>query len=124
MGFLAQCFEAYYPESLGVALLVNSPWLFSGCWKVISPLLDPVVKSKVQFINSDKLAQFIAPEKTVEIMGGTATTNIKYEPPAPFPPINEEEKNKAVEVLFFFFFLPSFPSLLNRLLNSFLFPPT
>lgn len=28
--FMIQCFEANYPESLGVVLVHNAPWVFQG----------------------------------------------------------------------------------------------
>lgn len=30
MKFLIDCFQANYPESLGVMLIHNAPWVFSG----------------------------------------------------------------------------------------------
>lgn len=52
--FLVQAFEAYYPETLGLLVIHGAPWVFSGLWRAINPLLDPVVRSKVQFTRSDK----------------------------------------------------------------------
>ncbi|KAF9957611.1 hypothetical protein BGZ65_001957 [Modicella reniformis] len=52
--FLVQCFEAYYPESLGVLLIHKAPLVFWGVWKIIEPWLDPVVASKIRFTRSDK----------------------------------------------------------------------
>lgn len=28
--FILKCFEANYPESLGIMLIHNAPWIFSG----------------------------------------------------------------------------------------------
>lgn len=47
--FLAECFQAYYPESLGLACIHKAPWVFSTIWNLITPLLDPVVASKIVF---------------------------------------------------------------------------
>ncbi|KAF9580817.1 hypothetical protein BGW38_002388 [Lunasporangiospora selenospora] len=52
--FLVQCFEAYYPESLGVLVIHKAPFVFWGVWKIIEPWLDPVVASKIRFTRSDK----------------------------------------------------------------------
>jgi len=60
--FLVEIFEKYYPESLGVALILNAPWIFSGCWAVIKPWLPPVTASKVQFVNTSQLEQYIDKE--------------------------------------------------------------
>ena len=57
--FLVKCLEAYYPESLGVALVVNAPWIFWGVWKIIKPLLDPVVVAKIKFIKAQEIEEYI-----------------------------------------------------------------
>ncbi|KAF9584101.1 hypothetical protein BGW38_007579 [Lunasporangiospora selenospora] len=51
--FIIQCFEAYYPESLGNIMIHNSPFVFWGVWKVIEPWLDPVVAAKIRFTSYD-----------------------------------------------------------------------
>ncbi|KAG0380299.1 hypothetical protein BGX24_009105 [Mortierella sp. AD032] len=52
--FLVQCFEAYYPESLGILIIHKAPMVFWGVWKIIEPWLDPVVASKIRFTRNDK----------------------------------------------------------------------
>ncbi|KAJ2968691.1 hypothetical protein NUW58_g10168 [Xylaria curta] len=47
--FVIKAFEANYPECLGAMLIHNAPWVFSGVWKIIRSLLDPVVAAKVDF---------------------------------------------------------------------------
>jgi len=44
------------PQRLGVAFMVNTPWVFSAFWNVIKPFLNEVTLAKVQFINGQ--AQF------------------------------------------------------------------
>lgn len=39
-----------YPERLGVCLIVNSPWLFYGCWSIIKLWINEVTASKIIFI--------------------------------------------------------------------------
>ncbi len=56
---MISCLEAYYPESLGVCLVLNAPMIFSGIWKVVKPLLDPVVAAKVVFTSYDKMHEYI-----------------------------------------------------------------
>ncbi|KAI8813339.1 CRAL-TRIO domain-containing protein [Cladochytrium replicatum] len=65
VSFLLQTMEAHYPESLGAALILNAPWIFTGCWQIIRPWLDPVVASKVHFIQTSDLPKFIDEEKVI-----------------------------------------------------------
>ncbi|KAI9014387.1 CRAL-TRIO domain-containing protein [Phycomyces nitens] len=58
--FLLTCFEAYYPETLGMCIIHKAPWVFSTVWSIINPLLDPVVASKIHFTKSLKeLSEYI-----------------------------------------------------------------
>lgn len=41
-----------YPETLSVALILNAPMLFSACWAVIKPWLDPVTAAKCVFVKT------------------------------------------------------------------------
>lgn len=45
-------FESYYPESLGHAVLWNAPTVFSAAWRIVKPMLDPVVREKITFASS------------------------------------------------------------------------
>ncbi|KGG51676.1 hypothetical protein DI09_2p530 [Mitosporidium daphniae] len=44
------CFQSNYPESLYRCYVLNAPWLFWALWKLVSPLLDPVVAAKITFV--------------------------------------------------------------------------
>lgn len=48
--FMTQCFQSFYPESLGKCLIVNPPWIFSGFFRMVRPLLDPVVAAKIEMV--------------------------------------------------------------------------
>jgi len=64
--FVLHCLQNYYPECLGVCLIVNAPWIFNGCWKIIKPLLDPVVSAKVHFIKSEEIKDYIDDEELMK----------------------------------------------------------
>ena len=58
--FLINLLQNYYPESLGLGLIINSPWIFNACWFIIKPWLDPVVENKIHFIkNLDHLHKYV-----------------------------------------------------------------
>ncbi|CAO3591868.1 unnamed protein product [Absidia cylindrospora] len=40
----------HYPERLGIAFVVKSPWFFFATFKMISPFMDPVTKNKIKFV--------------------------------------------------------------------------
>jgi len=79
--FLLNCFQNYYPEMLGVALIVGAPWIFHGCWKIIKQLLDPVVANKVQFLkDKSEIKNYIDETEIPECLGGTNSFNYRYIP--------------------------------------------
>ncbi|KAI0530293.1 CRAL-TRIO domain-containing protein [Xylaria digitata] len=81
--FIIRAFEANYPECLGALLIHNAPWLFSGVWKIIRGLLDPVVASKVDFTrNVEGLERYIAKENIMSSFGGTDDWQYAYQEPS------------------------------------------
>ncbi|KAI5905688.1 Phosphatidylinositol transfer protein CSR1 [Candida parapsilosis] len=88
--FLADVFEAHYPETLGFILIHNAPWIFSTVWNIIKNWLDPVVASKIHFTKDAKeLSKFIDPSLIPDYLGGEDTTRGYYPIPEPkdeFPP--------------------------------------
>ncbi|CAH1267205.1 PTPN9 [Branchiostoma lanceolatum] len=58
---LIMLLQRYFPERLGVCLIVNAPTLFSGCWLIIRPWLDERTRKKVNFIyTEEELSQYIS----------------------------------------------------------------
>ncbi|XP_055498773.1 uncharacterized protein LOC129701544 [Leucoraja erinacea] len=50
----------YYPERLGIWLIVNPPVLFTGCWAIIRGWLDEKTAKKVVFVSRpEQLAEYI-----------------------------------------------------------------
>ena len=70
--FLVLLLQNYYPESFSLGLIVNAPWIFNGCWYIIKRWLDPVVESKIHFVNNlDDLTRFIDPSNLPKHLNGT-----------------------------------------------------
>uniref|UniRef100_A0A6T6NEM1 CRAL-TRIO domain-containing protein n=1 Tax=Timspurckia oligopyrenoides TaxID=708627 RepID=A0A6T6NEM1_9RHOD len=44
-------FSDQYPERLGKAILLDSPYVFSGLWKILSPIIDSRTHAKVEFVS-------------------------------------------------------------------------
>lgn len=41
--------QEHYPERLGLALIINVPFLLNAFYKLINPFIDPVSREKMQF---------------------------------------------------------------------------
>ncbi|KAI9372071.1 hypothetical protein BJX61DRAFT_470865 [Aspergillus egyptiacus] len=81
--FMIKCFEANYPESLGVVLIHKAPWIFSSIWNIIKGWLDPVVAQKIHFTkNLDDIAEFIPKSRLIKELEGDEDWEYKY--PEPF----------------------------------------
>jgi len=69
--FLINLLQNYYPESFGLGLVINAPWIFNSCWYIIKPWLDPVVESKIHFINNlHDITQYIDPSVLPKRLNG------------------------------------------------------
>lgn len=69
--YIVKCLEAYFPESLHTLIIYKAPWVFSGIWKILSPMLDPVVRSKVVFMSKPSECEHLLPaDRLVEELGG------------------------------------------------------
>jgi len=92
--FIVKCLESYYPESLNVILVHNAPWIFQGIWKILAPMLDPVVRAKVQFTKTtDDLYTHIEPSHLASALGGRNTWKWQY--PSIVPGENQRMKDRT-----------------------------
>lgn len=92
--FIVKCLEAYYPESLNVMLIHNAPWVFQGIWKLLAPMLDPVVRNKVEMTRStEDLVVHIPKHHLVKTLGGSSEWKWIYPPVVP----GENAPQKDVE---------------------------
>jgi len=68
---LVHVVQDHNPETLKKILIFNNPTVFRIAWNVIKPLIDPVVRSKIQFITDlSKLTKYIPPEQLNVRYGG------------------------------------------------------
>ncbi|KAJ5911420.1 uncharacterized protein N7473_000723 [Penicillium subrubescens] len=82
--FIIDSFQENYPESLGAMIFYNAPWIFSGFWKIIHGILDPVVASKVHFITGAKELEELVPKSQIlKEIGGEEDWDYKYIEPLP-----------------------------------------
>jgi hypothetical protein len=58
---LIEILQFNYPETLSVALVVSAPMLFSACWMIIRPWLDPVTAAKCTFLSTSQLTNHVDP---------------------------------------------------------------
>lgn len=86
--FIVQTLQDYYPECLGKCLVVNAPWFFWGCWKVIRPWLDPAVVEKIEFISGPaRMLEFFDADNLLSWYGGNDKYEYTYLPqPTKTPP--------------------------------------
>ncbi|APA14115.1 hypothetical protein sscle_12g088850 [Sclerotinia sclerotiorum 1980 UF-70] len=92
--FMIKCFEANYPECLGVVLVHRAPWVFQGIWKIIRGWLDPVVASKVHFTNNvEEMSEFVARSQILKELGGDEDWEYKFV--EPIPGENDKMKDTA-----------------------------
>ncbi|CAF1542278.1 unnamed protein product [Adineta ricciae] len=80
-------FQNYYPESLGLGLIVNASWIFSSCWSMICPWLDSDVENTIKFLRKESdLTKYIDPMNIPQRLQGKHV-NFRY-----FLPTDEDQQ--------------------------------
>lgn len=80
--FIIKCFEAHYPESMGICCIYGAPWFFRPIWAVVKSLLDPVVANKIRFANSQlELEAFLPKAEIIKELGGSRAWEYEYREP-------------------------------------------
>lgn len=98
--FIVKCLEAYFPESLGIMLIHNAPWIFNQIWKVLAPLLDPVVRSKIRFTKGPSdMEDRIPAERFLDSLKGTMTTKFEFIEPEKDDNKLHEDKEKREQTM-------------------------
>jgi len=77
--FLVDTLQAHYPEVLAHIYVVDAPWIFQACWKLIKGWLDPITAAKIVFVTKEELKQHINPEYFPERFGGTSVHQKQWE---------------------------------------------
>lgn len=57
-----------YDEILGLGIIINSPWIFAACWKIIRPWLDPTTAAKIVFSNPHEVTDVIPIENQPDFL--------------------------------------------------------
>ncbi|GAM21152.1 hypothetical protein SAMD00019534_043270, partial [Acytostelium subglobosum LB1] len=76
--FMVEMFQKYYPESLSKCFILNAPWMFMGIWSIIKHWLDPYTVSKINFVKSKQLLEYIHPEQLLTSYGGASDFKYTY----------------------------------------------
>ena len=48
----------HYPDRVGQAVLLDSPQVFNVIWRMLTPLLDHVMRMKAQFIQGEAMRAY------------------------------------------------------------------
>ncbi|GAP87188.1 putative phosphatidylinositol transfer protein CSR1 [Rosellinia necatrix] len=97
--FLVSVFEARYPETLGVVLIHNAPFVFWGIWNMIKGWLDPVIASKINFTRKPAdLLQFIPEASLQTSYGGKDGWEYEYVEPVEGENARLDEAEKRAEI--------------------------
>ena len=90
--FMMSSMQNYYPECLGLALVVNAPWGVNAMSRIMKPWLDPVVAKKFHFLhNASELAEHIEPASIPQRLAGN-------HPNYKFTPASKEEQDRLASL--------------------------
>ncbi|EFA82279.1 cellular retinaldehyde-binding/triple function domain-containing protein [Heterostelium album PN500] len=76
--FMVDMFQKYYPESLARCLILNAPWVFMGVWNIIKHWLDPYTVSKISFVKTRQLIDYIPADQLLMAYGGESKFKYTY----------------------------------------------
>jgi len=98
MKFMIGILQNYYPDSMGQCLILNSPWLFSGCWLILKRWIDPVSQQKIRFVSQQELLEFIEKDQIPTLYGGTSGWEYVYKYPLDVFDSISEPKNEESQL--------------------------
>jgi hypothetical protein len=76
--YFVDMLEKYYPETLGWALVVNSPLIFHGFWKLVHPILPAKTADKVKIVKEDELKKYVDESQLLSVYGGKDEYEYQY----------------------------------------------
>lgn len=80
--FVLDRFPLFSPIFMLIRIL--APWLFQGIWKILAPMLDPVVRAKVEMTKSaEDLIEKIPKNHLIKKLGGSSAWKWEYPPVIP-----------------------------------------
>lgn len=98
--FIADVFEAHYPECLEKIFIYNAPWIFQTMWNIIKGWFDPVVASKITFVNTiEEIGEFIDPEQLSTMMGGEDSYEGEYPVPTKADSLTKPKDGKFQQLI-------------------------
>ncbi len=59
VAFLIRILQEHYRECMFRVFVLDAPWIFSACWVIIKPWLDPRTAQKVIFVKKEELDEFV-----------------------------------------------------------------
>ncbi|KAJ6037081.1 hypothetical protein N7540_001360 [Penicillium herquei] len=77
--------QNHYPERLGRALVVNSPFYIWGFFKIITPFIDPLTREKLKF--NEDLRLHVPAEQLMKTVGGDV--EFEYDHSVYWPALNK-----------------------------------
>lgn len=87
--------QDYYPEMMGNCVIKDSPYIFQGLWRLVRTWLDPIVASKINFVNGDELFNYCDAECVPQSLGGKDPFEFIYSPPDGEGPVELTEEEQA-----------------------------
>jgi hypothetical protein len=86
--------QTHYPERLGRALILNVPWALNMFFKLISPLIDPVTRTKMRFNPQAVKDRLFTPDQLVKNWGGDVEVVYEHEKYWPALVVSTEGRQK------------------------------
>jgi hypothetical protein len=98
--FIADVFEAHYPECLEKIFIYNAPWIFSTFWNIIKVWLDPVVASKIVFVKDiNEIGEYIDVAQLPRFMDGKDDFEGEYPTPTKSDATIEPRDSRYIQLI-------------------------